>query len=343
MGILITTTPIKTTARQNRGRGRENMAIEGSRVLITGGAGFIGSYVAEGLSNKCDVLVLDNLSSGKKKLIDDLIKHHGVSFAKADILKDSIDQFLKDRDTVIHLATNPDVRSGIKQPSIHFESDVVGTHRLLEAMRSSQVKTILFTSTSTVYGEPKTIPTSEDYGPLIPISPYGGTKLAAEALIASYAKMNNWRAIMFRFANVVGGRSTHGVTFDFINKLRKNPKRLEILGRFPGTMKSYVHVTDVVAGMISAWKMAGEPVDYFNIGSEDMMSVEDIAKIVVEEMGLEDVKFEWEGGVDDGRGWAGDVKKMFLSIEKLKLTGWRPRYKSAEAIRLGTKESLGKA
>ena len=319
------------------------MNIEGSRVLITGGAGFIGSFLAEALSDTCDVLVVDNLSSGKKEFVDALIKEHGVRFAKVDILKGSISQFFKDRDTVIHLASNPDVRSGIKQPSIHFEANVVMTHRLLESMRSSDIKTVLYSSTSTVYGEPMVSPTPEDYGPLIPISVYGATKLASEALISSYAKMQGWRALIFRFANVVGGRGTHGVTFDFVNKLKKNPKKMQILGKPPGTLKSYVHISDVVTGMMSAWRFEGEQVDFYNVGSEDMMLVGDIARIVAEEMGLDDVKFEWEGGVDDGRGWAGDVKRMILSIERLRRTGWRPRFKSAEAVRLAAKELLGKA
>ncbi len=318
------------------------MTIEGSKVLITGGAGFIGSFVAEALSDKCDVLVLDNLSSGRKKFIDALIKKHGVAFIKADLLSDSIKQYVKNRDTVIHLASNPDVRSGIKNPSIHFESNVVMTQRLLEAMRSSKVNTILYTSTSTVYGEPRTIPTPENYSPLVPISAYGATKLASEVLISAYAKMNGWRVITFRLANVVGGRSTHGVTFDFINKLKRNSNRLEILGRHPGTLKSYVHVSDVISGMMSAWRSPDDQVDFYNIGSEDMIFVEDIARIVSEEMGLQGVKFNWEGGVDDGRGWAGDIKKMILSIDKLKGTGWSPKYKSAEAVRLATRELLGK-
>jgi UDP-glucose 4-epimerase len=318
------------------------MTVEGSRVLITGGAGFIGSYIAEALSDSCDVLILDNLSSGKKEYVDALVRGHGVRFARGDILKGSVRRFLKDRDVVIHLASNPDVRAGIKQPSLHFESNVVLTLKLLEAMRSSDIKTMLFTSTSTIYGEPPVVPTPENYGPLVPISTYGATKLASEALIAAYAKSNGWRALIFRLANVVGGRSTHGVTFDFVNKLKKNPKKLEILGRYPGTLKSYVHVSDVVAGMMSAWKAGGEQVDFYNIGSEDMMSVGEIAAIVVEEMGLTGAKLEWAGGVDDGRGWAGDVKKMILSIEKLKRTGWRPRYKSAEAARLAVREMLRK-
>lgn len=261
------------------------MAIEGSRVLITGGAGFIGSYVAEALSDKCDVLVVDNLSSGRKEYVEALMKC-GVRFAKADLLSDSFSQFFDETDVVIHLASNPDVRAGIKDPSLHFEANVVATNRLMEAMSSSQVKTLLYTSTSTVYGEPSKVPTPEDYGPLVPISVYGATKLAAEALIASYAMTRGWRALIFRFANVVGGRSTHGVTFDFVNKLRRDPKRLEILGRPPGTLKSYVHVDDVVAGMMAAWRSPGEQVDYFNVGSEDVMSVKDIADIVCEGMGL---------------------------------------------------------
>ena len=318
------------------------MAIEGSRVLITGGAGFIGSYMAEALSDKCDVLVVDNLSSGRKEYVEALMKR-GVRFAKADLLSDSIRQFFDDTDVVVHLASNPDVRAGIKDPSLHFTANVVATNRLLEAMSSSRVKTILYSSTSTVYGEPGKVPTPEDYGPLVPISIYGATKLAAEALVSSYAMTRGWRALIFRFANVVGGRSTHGVTFDFVNKLRANPKRLEILGRPPGTMKSYVHVVDVVAGMMAAWQSSGGQVEYFNVGSEDVLSVKEIADIVCEGMGLNDVEYAWEGGVDGGRGWAGDVKKMYLTVDKLKRIGWRPKHSSAEAVRLAVEEMLALA
>jgi len=316
------------------------MKIEGSRVLITGGAGFIGSYIAAELGDSCDILILDNLSSGKKEFVDKLVKDYKVKFAKADLLSDSIQKHIEDRDTVIHLASNPDVRAGIKTPSLHFESNVVATHRLLEAMSSSDVKTILYSSTSTIYGEPTIVPTPEDYGPLVPISVYGATKLASEALISSYAKMKGWRALIFRLANVVGGRSTHGVTFDFVNKLRKDPKRLEILGAPPGTFKSYVHVKDVVAGMISAWRAKTDQVDFFNIGTEDVLSVKDLAEIIVKGMNLHDVEYCWQGGVDGGRGWAGDVKKMILSIEKLKSTGWTPRYNSVDTIRLAVEEML---
>jgi UDP-glucose 4-epimerase len=198
----------------------------------------------------------------------------------------------------------------------------------------------MFPSTSTVYGETEVIPTPEDYGPLVPISIYGASKLACEALISSYCHSFDQNAVIYRFANVVGTRSTHNVLHDFIRKLREDPTRLEILGAEPGTIKSYVHVKDCVSGMVVGAEQAREQVEIYNIGSRDWMTVKDIADIVVEEMGLPDVEYHWTGGVKGGRGWVGDVKKMLLAVDRLESRGWSPKLGSREAIRRAVQEIL---
>ena len=228
---------------------------------------------------------------------------------------------------------------GATDTRVHFDQNITVTYRLLEAGRKSGLKDILFPSTSTVYGETDVIPTPEDYGPLLPISVYGASKLACEALIASYCHSFEQNAVLYRFANVVGTRSTHNVLHDFIRKLREDPTSLEILGAEPGTSKSYVHVSDCVQGMIVGAEAAREQVEVFNIGSRDWMTVKDIADIVTEEMGLTP-EYRWTGGVMGGRGWIGDVRKMLLSVDKLTSAGWTPRMGSREAIRRAVQEIL---
>ena len=312
-----------------------------NRVLVTGGAGFIGSHLVDALvSRGAEVTILDNLSSGK---IDNISHHQGnpnVKFIKGDLLNpQDIELAVNDCEIVFHLAANPDVRAGSSDPQSHFNQNVVATYNLLEVLRrKSEVRVLAFTSSSTVYGEAPT-PTPEDYGELKPISVYGATKLACEALISAYAHSYGFRAIIYRLANIIGSRSTHGVIFDFIKKLSENPSELEILG--DGTQKkSYLHVSDCIDAMLLAIEKTSSQVDIFNIGSEDQIDVMTIARFVVEEMGLKNVKFKLTGGIDGGRGWVGDVKHMLLDISKIKRLGWKPRYNSAEAIRRAVKEVL---
>jgi len=262
-------------------------------------------------------------------------------FVEGDLLTMDLAPLLEDVDVVCHLAANPDVRLGAKNTKVHFEQNITVTYRLLEAGRESRVKDILFPSTSTVYGETEVIPTPEEYGPLVPISVYGASKLACEALIASFCHTFDQNAVLYRFANVVGPRSTHNVLHDFIRKLREDPSSLEILGAEPGTSKSYVHVSDCVQGMIAGAEAAREQVEIYNIGSKDWMTVKDIADIVTEEMRLPDAAYRWTGGVKGGRGWVGDVKKMQLAVDKLEARGWEPRFSSKEAIRRAVREIRG--
>lgn len=317
------------------------MMIEGKKVMVTGAAGFIGSHLVDRLLEMgCSVLGIDNLSSGRMDFLSSALKNRGFKFIKYDILKDKgLEEYMEGVSMVFHLAANPDVRIGAQNSSVHLEQNILGTYLVLEAMKDSGVPAMIFTSTSTVYGEADRVPTPEDYGPLVPISLYGGSKLAAEAMISAYAHTFDMRAVLYRFANVIGPRSTHGVIHDFVEKLRKNPDELEILGSEPGTRKSYVHIDDTIEGIIHGVHASQDRVEIYNIGSEDMTDVKTIADIVSQEMGLKP-EYRWTGGVDGGRGWKGDVKLMHLDISKLKARGWEPKMNSSEAVRATVREML---
>lgn len=299
--------------------------------LVTGGAGFIGSHLVDALVARGEkVTVIDNLSTGKIDYIRSHIEKGSVKFIEGDLLdRACILKALEDTEVVFHLAANPDIRHGTANPDVDLHQGVVATHNLLEAMRQKDVRKIVFASSSVVYGEAKKIPTPEDYGPLIPISLYGAAKLGAEGFITAYCGSYGFQAWIYRFANVVGARGTHGVIVDFIKKLKKNPKELEILGDGRQT-KSYLSVEDTVSGMLFGFEHANERVNIFNLGSEDWINVTKIAKILVDVLGLSDVKFRYTGG---DRGWSGDVPKMLLSTEKIRALGWKPRHTSEEAVR----------
>ncbi|KPU63885.1 UDP-glucose 4-epimerase [Thermococcus sp. EP1] len=315
------------------------------KILVTGGAGFIGSHLVDRLmEDGHEVRVLDDLSAGSLENLKQWIDHERFEFMQGDLRRrDVCEKAVKGVDAVFHLAANPEVRIGTQSPELLYETNVLITYNLLEAIRKEDVKALAFTSSSTVYGEAKRIPTPEDYGPLEPISVYGGAKLAAEALIAGYAHTFDIKAVVFRLANIIGKRSNHGVIYDFINKLKANPDRLEILG--DGTQrKSYLHVSDTIEAMLYLFKeflKEDKIYDAYNIGSEDWITVTEIAEIVSKEMGLTP-EFYFTGGVDGGRGWKGDVKIMLLSIEKAKAKGWKPKMNSREAVERTVKELLGK-
>ena len=301
------------------------------KILVTGGAGFIGSHLIDALLERGDeVICFDNFSSGRREFIEHNLGQ--MELVEGDLLNRSdIGKAIKGCDAVFHLAANPDVRSGAGNTKTHFDNNIVATYNLLEEMRENGVTKIAFTSSSTVYGEASIIPTPENYGPLIPISIYGASKLASEALIASYCHTFDMEAIIYRFANVVGPRSTHGVIYDFINKLKANPEQLEILG--DGTQKkSYLYIDDCIDAMLFGFDRMKEKVEIYNIGSEDWTDVRTIADIVSSEMGLRP-EYKFTGGLD-GRGWKGDVKFMRLDISKLKEKGWNPRHTSNDAIRM---------
>jgi UDP-glucose 4-epimerase len=302
-----------------------------NKILVTGGAGFIGSHLVDRLIEKGNrITIFDNLSSGKIEYIKDHLENPDFILIKGDLLdQDAIEGACKDVDLVFHVAANPDVKLGASDTKIHFDQNILATYNLLEAMRKNNVKKIAFTSTSTIYGEACIIPTPENYGPLIPISLYGASKLACEALITSYSHTFDMQAWIFRFANIVGPRSNHGITVDFIRKLRENSISLEILGDGKQE-KSYMHVSECVDAILFAIEKSKEDVNIFNIGSEDTISATEIGKVIVEEMKLPDVRFIYTGG---SRGWKGDVPRMRLGIEKLKSIGWKPAYTSERSVR----------
>jgi len=307
-------------------------------ILITGGAGFIGSYLTEELMKKRNrIIVFDNFSSGKKENIAKFSGKKNFKLIKGDLLNlEEIKKALENIDIVYHFAANPDVRRGEKDTKIHFEQNIVATYNLLEAMREKKVFKIVFASSSVVYGNAEKIPTLENYGPLCPASLYGASKLACEGLISAYCHTFGLQSWIFRLANIVGGRSDHGIIIDFIKKLRNNSKELEILGDGK-QIKSYLYVKDCVSAVIFSVKKSKEKVNIFNIGSEDQAAANDIAKIIIQNMGLKNVKLKYSGGTV---GWKGDVPKMLLSIEKLENIGWKLKYNSAESVEKTVEEIL---
>jgi UDP-glucose 4-epimerase len=309
------------------------------KIFISGGAGFIGSHIAKRLlDNKEDneIVIYDNFSSGTMEHIKGFCNQSTVKVIKGDIknlalLKDS----MRYSDLVMHFAANPDIAKAANTPDIDFWEGTYLTQNILEAMRENNVKDILYTSGSGVYGDVPGISFSEDYGPLFPISTYGASKGACEMLISSYCHMFGIRGRAFRFANVVGPRQTHGVGYDFIRRLIQDPAKLKILG--DGTQsKSYIYVEDVIEAMLLVHeKMKAQEslkFDVFNVATDDYISVTEIANIACEIAGLnsEIVKFEYSGG---DRGWKGDVPKVLFNVEKIKSLGWRASRTSFAAVR----------
>lgn len=300
------------------------------RHVVTGGAGFIGSHVADRLLKEGnEVICIDNLLSGKK----DNFAHNEKS-RKFKFVQNSLDDisYLTDifrgADTVFHFAANADIRGGIDNTRKDLELNTIITYNVLEAMRRAGVKKIVFASSSAVYGEPTVYPTPEDY-PLIVTSLYGASKVACEALISAYCSMFDFQAWIYRFVGVIGERHSHGVIYDFVNKLKKNPKELEILGD-GNQIKSFLYVGDCTSGIMFAYENAKEQVNTYNLGTDEEIEIKDLANIVVEEMGLKNVSYRYTGGI---RGWKGDAPRVRLSIDKIKKLGWKPETRIEDSIR----------
>ncbi len=305
--------------------------------VVTGGAGFIGSHLVDTLvAQGNEVLVIDSLCAGRMEVIAPHIDSCKIRFVKKDLLGEGWQDAIRGADRLFHLAADPDVRQSAVNPDPTMQNNIMVTYRILEAMRQHAVPELIFTSTSTVYGDAAVIPTPESYTPLEPISVYGASKLACEALISAYCHSFGMKAWIFRFANIIGSRSGHGVITDFIQKLEKNPAQLEILGDGKQT-KSYLEVHECIAAMLFAVGHSRESVNTFNIGSEDWIDVKSIAKIVTEEMHLSDAQFRFTGGE---RGWVGDVPKMQLSIDRIKALRWKPQIGSRESVQIAVRSML---
>ena len=299
--------------------------------LVTGGAGFIGSHLVDALVDQGKkVRVIDNFSSGREEF---LAHHEGggaVEVCRGDLLDgESVIAAMEGIETVHHLAANPDIRLGTEVTDTDLKQGTVATYNVLEAMRASGVGRISFASSSAVYGEAGVMPTPEDYGPIMPISLYGASKLASEALITAWAGTFGTQGFIHRFANIVGPRGTHGVIFDFIHKLKRDPSRLEVLGD-GNQEKSYMSAHDCVQSMIHVISLGDEGTVLNNLGTGDTCSVSRIAEIVIEESGLEGVSIDYTGGK---RGWAGDVPKTYLDVTKLLGSGFEPTAMSEQAVR----------
>jgi UDP-glucose 4-epimerase len=309
-------------------------------VLVTGGAGFIGSHLVDGLLYRGhEVTVIDNLSQGSIDNLARAKRNPRFRFVRGDVTNEKeCMSAAAGCDTVFHLAANPEAR--LTDAKVHFEQNLYATDCVLEAAAAREAMDFVFTSTSTVYGEARQVPTREDFAPMVPISMYGTCKLASEALVAGYCGSRGMRGTVFRLANVVGGRAGHGVVVDFVRKLRSDPRKLEILGDGTQT-KSYVLVDDCVEGIVRALEAKRGSYETYNLGSEDAIDVDTVARVVVEEMGLKEVKFVHTGGVEGGRGWVGDVKRMWLDISRLRALGWATSRSSSESIREAARAILG--
>ena len=305
------------------------------RFFIVGGAGFIGSHFTDVLlaqDGVKSVTIYDNLTSGREW---HFAKHSGNSkfkFVKGDVKDiESLKRAMDGSEVVIHLASNPDIARAATEPDIDFREGTYLTERVLEAMRLTSAKRILYASGSGVYGELGMVDADEDYGPLVPISTYGASKLAGEVLISSYCHMFDMTACVCRFGNVVGPRQTHGVGFDFVRSLRQEPGRLKILGD-GGQSKSYIYVEDVVAAVLTAHEKTPQKFQTYNVATGDYITVKEIAELAVECVGLDrcKVKFEFTGG---DRGWKGDVAVVRLNTDRIRGLGWRNKMNSREALR----------
>jgi len=308
------------------------------KAFVTGGAGFIGSHLVDKLIQKGDkVTVFDNLSSGETQYIKHHLDDPNFKFIKADLLDFvTVKKEIKNHDVVFHIAANPYVRLGEKQTRLDLEQGTIATYNVLESMRLNNIKKIVFSSSSVVYGETPDINILESYGPTLPISLYGAGKISGEGLISSFCGTFGFQAWIYRFANIVGIRGTHGVIVDFIAKLEKNPKELEILGD-GCQQKPYLYITELVDGMLFGFEHSNEQINLFNLSVDSNTTVKHIAEMVAEEMKLKNIKFKYTGGK---RGWAGDVPRFQLSTEKMRKLGWQASLSSDEAVRKAIQDSL---
>lgn len=314
----------------------------GQRFFLVGGAGFIGSHFTDRLLSDPGVhhvTLYDNFSSGREWHYAQHAGDDRLRVVRGDA-KDlaALRAAMKGHEVVIHLASNPDIARAASEPDIDFREGTVLTQNVLEAMRASGAQRILYASGSGIYGDLPGLEVEEDHGPLLPISTYGASKLAGESLISAYCHMFGLSGCVFRFGNVVGPRQTHGVGFDFLRRLLKNPNELVVLGN--GTQsKSYIHVRDVVEAVLLAHQKCSRSFEAYNVATGDNITVREIAQLAVECLGLSPGQTRLTFGTED-RGWKGDVPTVRLDIRRICALGWRSQHNTREALRASMAEML---
>jgi UDP-glucose 4-epimerase len=315
------------------------------RFFLVGGAGFIGSHFAEHLladPATTAVTIFDNFSSGREWHLRHLADDPRLGVVKGEVADGpALAEAMEGHDTVIHLASNPDIARAATEPTIDFDAGTLLTQRVVEAMRVTGASCILYASGSGVYGDLGELEVQEDHGPLVPTSTYGASKLAGEALISAYSAMFDITGRVFRFGNVVGPRQTHGVGFDFVRRLLDDSTRLAILGDGRQS-KSYIHVDDVVRAVLRAHDVEPLPYQAYNVATGDYVTVTEIAELAVECVGLEpgSVRFDYTGG---DRGWKGDVPIVRLDTRRIRALGWANRMRAREALESSMRSMLDDA
>jgi UDP-glucose 4-epimerase len=308
----------------------EPVNLKDKKILIFGGAGFIGSHLTERLIvDGASVTVFDNLQTGHKSNLAAVWKSKNFRFIEAEVRdRKKVDETVPGHDIVFHFCDDSDIRSAAEHPDTYVEQNILGLFYVLEAIRKNKIRTILFPSSTTVFGELAKPPASESHGPMVPLNIYGGAKLAAEGLISAWAHTYDLQAVVFRFVGIIGGRMDHGVVHDFVRKLQKDPTQLEILG--DGTQKrSFVLVDDCVEAMLYSLANAGKNYQLVHIGNVDQISVNETAEIICDVLKLDKVKRYFTGGKV---GWKGDVTSNFIATETLAALGWKPPRSSREAV-----------
>ena len=321
----------------------EPLPPQSRRTLIVGGAGFIGSHFLDALLGAEAtelVTVYDNFTSGREWHYAAHAGDERLRVVRGDANDlPALTEAMGGHELVVHLASNPDIAAAMANPAIDFDEGTLITHHVVEAMRAAGVSQIAYASGSGIYGDLGEKEAHEDHGPLVPVSTYGASKLAGEALISAYAHMFEMRGVACRFGNVVGRRQTHGVGFDFVRRLRSEPARLEVMG--DGTQsKSYILATDVVAAVLRAvGEPADEPFRAFNVATGDYVTVREIVALAIEVLGLDPATVEVEYGPTD-RGWKGDVPIVRMNTDRIRSLGWSQSAGSEEALRRSMQEML---
>jgi UDP-glucose 4-epimerase len=300
------------------------------KTLIVGGAGFIGSHLADRLVERGQVTLYDNLSVGKRAFVAEHLERGRAELVVADVLDlERLAEVMAGHDAVFHLSANPEARWGLERTRLDLEQGTIATYNVLEAMRRTGVKRLVFASSGTVYGDTGARRREEDLGHL-PISLYGASKLAGEALVSAFVECFGLQATIFRFGNVVGPRGTHGAALDFLKKLRDTKTELEVLGDGQQS-KPYLFVTDCADGMLFGLDHSSEPLGIYNLAPPDGTSVARIAELCVAASPYPDANIRFTGG---DRGWPGDVPRSSMNPDKLAALGFRVRHTSDEAVRM---------